>query len=349
MKMHHVRISKVESLTPLSKRISFEIPNFLEALFQFKPGQYITIELEIKGQKVKRSYSICSDPKMHHEISVGVKQIDHGLVSTFINQNLQEGQTVQISEPEGSFVIDSEISQNAYVFIAGGSGITPFMSMLYDLLPNPNAKVYLKYSTLHEEETMFYKTLRSFQNDHSNFHLDLIYTHGENLLNEENLASWISSLGLSNFHVYVCGPNGIIMGAEKACEIIGLQKENFHREYFTAKSEDAMQSAQVGADSADEALSPGESATVQIKYEGNKLNFHCKYNETILDAALNAGGDPPYSCLVAACSTCRAIVRSGKIEMRDRDALSDKEIAKGFVLTCQAMPRSKNIVLDYDE
>lgn len=99
----------------------------------------------------------------------------------------------------------------------------------------------------------------------------------------------------------------------------------------------------------DAPLAPGEVAQVEIKYEGKKISFPCKYNETVLDAALNAGGDPPYSCLVAACSTCRAMVKEGSIQMKDRDALSDKDIAKGFVLTCQSMPRSKKIILDYDE
>ncbi len=347
MAFHSLKIKNIDALTPLSKKISFEIPVSLSQNFKFKPGQYINLELEIDGQKVKRSYSICSNPSLEGTISVGVKQIEQGYASAFINQKLNSEVNVSVSEPEGGFVIDSDVNQNSYVFVAGGSGITPFISMLYAMLPHSNTKIYLKYSTLSQEETMFFNELMALKTQYPNFTLDLLYTGGENLLNENNLSEWMQSLGLSSYHVYVCGPNGIIMGTEKACEINGLPKENFHREYFTAKAEEAMQSASVGTDESTPLL-PGEKATVEIKYDGKKLTFDCKYNETILDAALNAGGDPPYSCLVAACSTCRAMVKTGNIEMKDRDALSDKDIAKGFVLTCQSMPRSKNLILDYD-
>lgn len=348
MKFHPLRIQKVESLTPLSKKISFEIPKELSEVYRFQSGQYVSIEMEIDGNKIKRSYSICSASTIRDYISVGVKQIPDGYGSKYLNQNLHEGQVLHVSVPEGSFVI-SDFSQNTnYVFVAGGSGITPILSMLHDILPKTSQNVYLKYSTLFQEETMFYEEIKSLQSTYPHFQLDLLYTHGENILNESNIAEWIQSLQLSNYEVYVCGPSGIISATEHACARIGLPKERFHREYFTAKASEDMQSASVGS-SQDAPLSKGEKAQVEIKYEGKKISFECKYDETVLDAALNAGGDPPYSCLVAACSTCRAIVKEGNIEMKDRDALSDKDIAKGYVLTCQAMPRSKKIILDYDE
>ena len=345
--MHSLKVLQVETLTPLSKKITFHIPQEIQNNYKFISGQYVSLDLMIDGQLVKRSYSICSDSQKLGSISVGVKQIENGYVSVFLNQNISPGQTLSVSEPDGNFIIDP--NQKNHVFVAGGSGITPFMSMLYTMLPDSNTTIYLKYSTLSQAETMFYQELQALNDTYSNFHLDLIYTNGENVLNETNIASWLESLHLQNYGVYVCGPNGIIKATEHACNTIGLHSENFHREYFTAKSAEDMESASVGNTGQDELLQPGEIATVEMKSEGKKITFNCKYNETVLDAALNAGGDPPYSCLVAACSTCRAMVKSGSVEMRDRDALSDKEIAKGFVLTCQAMPRSKNIVLDYDE
>jgi len=194
---------------------------------------------------------------------------------------------------------------------------------------------------------MFYAELKELESKYPQLKIDFLFTNGENILNENNLAEWIKSLPVADFNVWVCGPSGIISATEKAVQLIGLAPERFHREYFTAKSAEDMQSASVG-EATDAPLSPGEAAEVEITYEGKKLKFTCQYNETILDAALNAGGDPPYSCLVAACSTCRAMVKTGNIEMKDRDALSDKDISKGFVLTCQSMPRSKKIILDYD-
>ena len=348
MKFHSLKVSSVETLTPLSKKITFEIPTDLRSLYTFQSGQYVTLELPIHGNTIKRSYSICSPSSDNSTISVGVKQTPDGYGSKFINQEITANQSLNVSEPEGSFIISNASNEVDYVFVAGGSGITPILSMLYSLLPNRTNPIYLKYSTLFQEETMFYDELMSLKETYSQFKLDLLYTHGENLLNQDNIALWIQSLSLKNAEVFVCGPSGIISSTEHACEKIGLSKDKFHREYFTAKAAEDMQAASVGSDT-DAPLAPGEVAQVEIKYEGRKLSFECKYNETILDAALNAGGDPPYSCLVAACSTCRAMVKTGNIQMKDRDALSDKDIAKGFVLTCQSMPRSKKIILDYDE
>jgi ring-1,2-phenylacetyl-CoA epoxidase subunit PaaE len=347
MKFHTLKVANAEKLTPLSKKISFEIPTELQNEYKFHPGQYVTLELDIDGQKHKRSYSICSSTQLTDTISIGIKQVDKGLVSSFINQNTNTNDLVQVSTPEGSFLIPTMSNDLQYVFVAGGSGITPILSMLYEILPRLSSKVYLKYSTLHREETMFYSELTELKAKYPQLTIDFLFTNGENLLNETNIADWIKSLSLTNYNLWVCGPAGIISSTEKACEIVGLAKENFHREYFTAKSAEDMKEASVGTDT-DTPLQPGETAEVEIKYEGKKLNFSCKYNETILDAALNAGGDPPYSCLVAACSTCRAMCKTGNIQMKDRDALSDKDIAKGFVLTCQSMPRSKKVILDYD-
>lgn len=347
MLFHNLRISQVEKLTPLSVKISFDVPQELQTVYKFQSGQYVTLELNIDGNKIRRSYSICSPSYQTNSFSIGVKQIENGYGSLFLNQKLNVGDIVSVSTPEGGFLLNEISDNNQYIFVAGGSGVTPFLSMLYTILPYSKAPVYFKYSTLTQEETMFYHELENLKIQYPNFHLDLIYTYGENLLNEVNLAEWLKSLPINNYQVWVCGPAGIISATEKACKNIGLSDEKFHREYFTAKSAEDMHAANVG-DSNEEPLSTGETAEVEIKYEGKKLNFKCKYNETILDAALNAGGDPPYSCLVAACSTCRAMVKTGKIEMKDRDALSDKDIAKGFVLTCQSMPRSKKVILDYD-
>ncbi len=347
MHFNSLKVAKTERLTPLSKKITFEVPTNLASAYQFKSGQYVSLELSIDGNKIRRSYSICSPSFEKNFFSIGVKQIEGGYGSAHLNQLVNEGQSIEVSTPEGNFLLPELSNAAQYVFVAGGSGITPILSMIHELLTHTTAPVYLKYSTLTQDETMFYAELTALKAKYPQFTLDLLHTHGENLLNETNLAEWIKSLPIQNYNLWVCGPAGIISATEKACQLVGLAPEKFHREYFTAKSAEDMQAASVG-DATDAPLSPGEAAEVEIKYEGKKLKFTCQYNETILDAALNAGGDPPYSCLVAACSTCRAMIKTGNIEMKDRDALSDKDIAKGFVLTCQSMPRSKKIILDYD-
>jgi ring-1,2-phenylacetyl-CoA epoxidase subunit PaaE len=347
MQFHKLKVANTDQLTPLSKKITFELPRELNSFYTFKSGQYVSLELNIDGNKIRRSYSICSSKEDNLSFSIGVKEIQDGYGSKYLNKTLNNGDFIEVSTPEGGFLLGDISNDKQYVFVAGGSGITPILSMLYELLSHTTAPVFLKYSTLTQEETMFYNELKGLEAKYPQLKIDFLFTNGENILNENNLAEWIRNTSASNYDVWVCGPSGIISSTEKACQLIGLAPEKFHREYFTAKSSEDMLSASVG-DSTDAPLSPGEAAEVEIKYEGKKLKFTCQYNETILDAALNAGGDPPYSCLVAACSTCRAMVKTGNIEMKDRDALSDKDIAKGFVLTCQSMPRSKKIVMDYD-
>ncbi len=348
MQFHKLKVASTQKLTSLSKKITFELPNELNTLYTFQSGQYVSLELNIEGNKIRRSYSICSPSSVKDQFSIGIKEIADGYGSKFLNQSIKDGDVLEVSTPEGSFLLNEITNDKQYVFVAGGSGITPILSMLHELLNHTTAPVFLKYSTLSQEETMFYNELKELEGKYPQLRIDFLFTNGANILNERNIAEWIQSLSVFNYNIWVCGPAGIISATEKACQAIGLAPEKFHREYFTVKSADDMQSASVG-DSDESHLAPGESAEVEIKYEGKKLKFTCQYNETILDAALNAGGDPPYSCLVAACSTCRAMVKTGNIEMKDRDALSDKDIAKGFVLTCQSMPRSKKIILDYDE
>lgn len=348
MQFNKLKVAQIEQLTPLSKKITFELPHELREQYRFKSGQYVSLELDIDGKKIRRSYSICSPSAQQDSFAIGVKEIVDGYASKHINQSVKVEDVLEVSTPDGGFLLGEISNQNQYVFVAGGSGITPILSMIHELLKNTTASIFLKYSTLSEEETMFYNELKNLASEHSQLTIDFLFTKGENILNEHNLADWIKSLPVSNFNVWVCGPAGIISATEKACHILNIAPERFHREYFTAKSADDMQSANVGS-GAEIPLAPGETAEVEIKYEGKRLQFTCQYGETILDAALNAGGDPPYSCLVAACSTCRAMVKTGSIEMKDRDALSDKDIAKGFVLTCQSMPRSKKVILDYDE
>lgn len=347
MQFYSLKVIQVEQLTTLSKKITFEIPENLKANYHFKSGQYVSLDLNIDGQKIRRSYSICSPTAIQGSFSIGVKEIIDGYGSKYLNQNIKVGDILEVSQPEGGFLIPEISNQKQYIFVAGGSGITPILSMIYEITRLSQAPIFLKYSTLSQSETMFYNELNTLAENNPQLKIDFLFTNGENVLNEINIAEWIKSLPVNDYNVWVCGPSGIISATERACINIQLPTERFHREYFTAKKEEDMNSASVG--SATEApLEPGQSAEVEIKYEGKKLSFTCQYNETILDAALNAGGDPPYSCLVAACSTCRAMVKTGNIEMKDRDALSDKDIAKGFVLTCQSMPRSKKIILDYD-
>lgn len=352
MNFHTLQVSNIKKLTADSKEITFQIPTEFSNNYTFKPGQYVTIQVELNGKKENRSYSICSSSSLRDTISIGVKQIENGLVSTYLNQSVSEGDRMNVSTPDGQFYIDSiESSIKNYVFFAGGSGITPIMSMLQYVLEKSNATIYLFYSNKNMTQTMFHSELDALNNSNSRLNIKFINTQaGDSRIDETTALQLISTInGYNESQYYVCGPNGIINSVEHSIKKLLISEQNYHREYFTAKDASDMEATSIGGAATDVPLSKGEKAQVEIKYEGRKYQFECKYDEKILDAALDSGAEPPYSCMVAACCTCRAQVKSGQVEMLDKDALSKKDIEKNFVLTCQSVPRSKHIYLDFDE
>ena len=156
-----------------------------------------------------------------------------------------------------------------------------------------------------------------------------------------------TNLNFKHAEFFICGPTPMMKEVESGLGVLGIPKDRTHIEYFTAKADEDKKAADVGASVVSEVPFTGKTK-VKIIYDGNEVEFEVTEKETILHAALDAGYDPPYSCMVAACCTCRAKLISGKVEMDDRESLTDSEIAKGYVLTCQSHPKSNGIVLNYD-
>lgn len=349
MSFNSLRVSKIDKITLDSVVIHFEIPSGLHSNYIFNAGQYVNIQLEIDGKKEVRSYSICSSERNQNTISIGVKQIENGKVSTYLNQRLKENDSVDVSQPMGNFVLKN--SQASQVFFAGGSGITPILSMIDCILHTTNQNVVLVLSNKNEESTMFLDEIQKlYKSFESRFILKNIYTqNGDSRIDSDFVVKFVSQLSNSKQNqYYVCGPNGIINALESGLEVLGISKEHFSREYFTAKDAEDMESASV-AKGNETPLEKGQKAKVEIRFEGRNYQFECGFNEKIIDAAIDAGAEPPYSCMVAACCTCRAMVKNGSVEMLDKDSLSQKEIEKGYVLSCQALPRTQEVFLDFDE
>jgi ring-1,2-phenylacetyl-CoA epoxidase subunit PaaE len=349
MSFHALRVSKIDRLTSDSVAIQFEIPSHLASNFVFSAGQYVNIQLEIAGKKENRSYSICSSERNQQTISIGVKQIENGKVSTFLNQNIKENDTIEVSEPMGNFLLKN--SQASQVFFAGGSGITPILSMIDCILHTTSQNVVLVLSNKNEASTLFFQELQNMANQfEGRFLWKNVYTQaGDSRVDVAFVQSFVSQLSDSKQNqYYVCGPNGIINALEDGLAALGISKDQFAREYFTAKDAEDMESASV-AKGNEAPLEKGQKAKVEIRFEGRNYQFECGFNEKIIDAAIDAGAEPPYSCMVAACCTCRAMVKNGSVEMLDKDSLSQKEIDKGYVLSCQALPRTQEVFLDFDE
>lgn len=357
---HKLKVASIKRETPDAVSVSFDVPSELKDKFKYIPGQYMTLRVPVGGQLHNRSYSFCSSPYKNELITIAVKEVAGGIVSTFINRTLAPGMELEVMEPMGNFH-SPLTSTNAkhYILFGGGSGITPVFSILKSVLAaEPNSKVTLFYGNRDKQSIIFCDQLNALEIENPS-RLKVVY-----ILDKEE-AGWLGHTGFivkdkaikllqestdMNFahaEFFICGPTPMMKEVESALDSLYIPKEKTHIEYFTAKADEDKVAANVGGASVDSTPFTGKTK-VKIIYDGNEVEFEVTEKETILTAALDAGYDPPYSCMVAACCTCRAKLVSGKVEMDDRESLTDAEISRGYVLTCQAHPKSNGIVLNYD-
>jgi ring-1,2-phenylacetyl-CoA epoxidase subunit PaaE len=359
-KFNHLKVQSVVSETPDAVSVSFEVPDSLLVNYQYKPGQYTTLKLTINGEQVNRSYSFCSSPYAGEPMTIAVKKVEGGKGSNFVNDQLKPGMDIEIMEPMGNFHSElSATNEKLYLLFGGGSGITPLFSILKSvLIKEPKSKVVLFYGNRDTKSIIFRKQLDELAVRYSD-RLKIVYILDRE---EEGWAGYTgfimkdmalrllrenTNLNFQHAEFFICGPTPMMKEVESSVSILGVPKERIHIEYFTAKAEEDKVSADVGAGTVSNIPFTGKTK-VKIIYDGNEVEFEVTEKETILHAALDAGYDPPYSCMVAACCTCRAKLISGKVEMDDRESLTDSEIAKGYVLTCQSHAKSNGIVLNYD-
>jgi ring-1,2-phenylacetyl-CoA epoxidase subunit PaaE len=359
-KFNKLKVQSVVSETHDAVSVSFEVPDSMLVNYQFHPGQYTTLRLNINGEMVNRSYSFCSSPYAQEPLTIAVKRVDGGKASNYIGDSLKPGMELEIMEPMGNFhaPLDANNAKH-YVLFGGGSGITPVFSILKSvLLKEPKSRVTLFYGNRDTKSIIFKKQIDEWAQKHSD-RLKVVY-----ILDREE-AGWSgytgfvvkdmalkllrenTDLNFQHSEFFICGPTPMMKEVESALGVLGMPKEKIHIEYFTAKAEEDKKAADVGATMISDVPFTGKTK-VKIIYDGKEVEFNVSEKETILHAALDAGYDPPYSCMVAACCTCRAKLIAGKVEMDDRESLTDGEIAKGYVLTCQAHPKSNGIILNYD-
>jgi ring-1,2-phenylacetyl-CoA epoxidase subunit PaaE len=359
-KFHKLKVKEVKNETADAVSVSFDVPQELQSAFNYLPGQYTTLKLLINGHQVNRSYSFCSSAYMNEHHTIAVKRVAGGVGSNFINDNLKAGVEVEVMEPMGKFSPQlNTANAKHYVLFGGGSGITPVLSILKSaLVAEPNSKITLFYGNRNESSIIFKEKIEQLATQYAD-RLKVVYifdapentSHPYSGFVVKDMALRLlrenTNLSFQNAEFFICGPTPMMKEVESALAVLGIPKEKVHIEYFTAKAEEDRQAADVGTTSSTEEPFTG-TATVTIIYDGNTRELKVKEKETILEAALDAGYDPPYSCMVAACCTCRAKLLEGKVEMDDRESLTDAEIAKGYVLTCQSHPKSNKVVLNYD-
>ena len=340
---HSLIVSNIRQETLNSVVISFEIPPNLKKQYAFKAGQYLTLSANIKGEQIKRSYSICSSPKSQN-LQVGVKAIENGVFSNYVNDALREGDSIEVSTPEGRFVLENNDQDNYCAFVAG-SGITPLMSIITDILENNENSVFvLGYGNKTKASTMFSSDIDELKSKYSNrFFCYNIYSQ------ENNLEARFGRIdaGFINYvlkqhpqisfqKVLLCGPENMIENSKEVLEKLNYSDKKVLYELFYSKS---------GAN----VSKSGSGSAAKIIYDEETIELDVPKKMTILDAALQKNIDVPYSCQGGVCSSCIAKITVGSATMIQNNILTDSEIKEGLVLTCQAVPQTNEITVDYDD
>jgi ring-1,2-phenylacetyl-CoA epoxidase subunit PaaE len=355
---HSLRVRSVEPDTAEAVVVCFDVPEHLRETFGFTQGQYLTLRKHIDGQDLRRSYSICAGLD-DGELRVGVRRVHGGTFSNWINSSLQPGDTIQVMAPQGRFFVPLDPgSRRRYVGIAGGSGITPILSIMKTVLSRePYSQFTLIYGNRQLRSTMFKEEVDDLKNRYlsrlalhhvfSDEHTDAPLNRG--VLDREKISEFLRRLVQPSDidHAFICGPFQMNDEAHAALLTAGMPEERIHIERFGIASQ---ASEAVGAVLHQPSPEDVEQARVTIVRDGIRREFEFqKEQPSILDGASAAGIDVPFSCTSGVCGTCRAKLLEGKVRMERCFALDKREVAEGFVLCCQAHPLTEHVVLSFDE
>ncbi|GAA6163623.1 phenylacetate-CoA oxygenase/reductase subunit PaaK [Pelagimonas sp. KU-00592-HH] len=325
--------------------------------FDFTQGQYLTFRQDFDGEELRRSYSICAG-KDEGILQVGIKRVDGGTFSTWANEDLKVGDTVQAMPPMGGFftALDAANEKN-YLGFAGGSGITPVLSILKTTLAQePNSTFTLVYANKGVNTIMFREELEDLKNTFMG-RFNVIHVLESDaqeidlftgLVTEEKCAQlfntgWIDIQSVDT--AFICGPEPMMLGIAAALRTAGLDDSQIKFELFASSQPGRAKRKAVSKDAA----SGANQASASITLDGSTQTIDMPKDLTILDAALENKMDAPYACKAGVCSTCRCRVIEGEVDMVANHALEDYEVEKGYVLSCQAYPVTDNVVVDFDQ
>lgn len=351
---HTLIIKDIRQETADCVSVSFVVPEQLRKEFEFTQGQSLTLRKYFRGEEIRRSYSICSSP-LDNELRVAIKKAYNGIFSTFANTELKAGDEIEVMPPSGNFFtrLHPENARN-YMAFAAGSGITPIISIIKTTLAlEPKSTFTLVYGNRTHASIIFKEELGALKDRYLNrfslYHIlsrermeaDINYGR----INEEKC---IQLLKVINFRAkdefFICGPEEMIFSVKHFLEEIGVNNRNIHYELFNTpvKQRTALYKPTVVKENDD-------SSHITVKLDGRSFDFTLDYNSNnILDAALLRGADLPFACKGGVCTTCKARLIEGEIEMEVNYGLEPDEVASGYILTCQSHPRTKKVTVDFD-
>jgi ring-1,2-phenylacetyl-CoA epoxidase subunit PaaE len=352
---HPLRVASVDRLTEDSVAITFEVPEELRDEFRFKPGQHLSVRAASLGDDVRRNYSICA-PATGGPLRIGVKRIPEGVFSSYAADRLQAGDVLDVMTPSGTFSTPLDAANaKRYVAVAAGSGITPVLSILATVLEvEPLSTAALIYVNRRTSTIMFLEELEDLKNLFPE-RFQLVHVLGQEITDVEMLSGRLDVERLGRIldtivpvddvdEWFLCGPLAMTDSVRGVLLERDVDSANVHRELFHVGAPIARRRPVA------DAAVPVMGSKVTVILDGRSLKFTLpRDGDSVLDETLRARSDAPYACKNAVCGTCRAKVVEGKVEMDSNYALEADEIARGYVLTCQAHPVTDRLTVDFDQ
>ncbi|GLZ56316.1 1,2-phenylacetyl-CoA epoxidase subunit PaaE [Actinomycetospora sp. NBRC 106378] len=345
---HALRVAAVEHLTDDAVAITFDVPAALREHYAFRAGQYLTLSQDGPNSTERRSYSICAPEGAAPRI--GVRRVETGLFSEMLVDRLAVGDTLEVGPPDGRFTPDPQPGEH-HTLIAAGSGITPVLSIAATVLAaHPDTHVTLLYGNRRADTVMFAEELADLKDRYrARFQLDHVLSREPveaeifaGRLDREKLRTLLTHLVPTPQvdHWWLCGPLEMVTGAREQLAELGVPREKVHAELFYVDTPPPQPVRHEDA--------PAEGATARIILRGREVTATVPADSFVLDAAQKVRSDLPFACRGGVCGTCRARVVTGEVAMQRNFALETEEVEAGFVLTCQSVPVSDELTIDYD-
>jgi ring-1,2-phenylacetyl-CoA epoxidase subunit PaaE len=373
-----LEVTRVDRLCADAAAVTFGVPAGLADQFRFRPGQSLTLRRVIDGRDERRSYSICSPAGAAPRI--GIREVAGGAVSGWLVREVRPGDLIEVQPPSGSFALDAEpappgpagpvpagaapagiapAGRTQHVLIAAGSGITPILSIAASVLARPGTRATLLYGNRRAESVMFADEVADLKDAHPD-RLQLVHVLSREPQEVELFSGRLDRARLRRLlpvtcdvaavdHWWLCGPYGLVAGAQAVLAELGVPSSRVHRELFYVEDEPPPpRPAAAAAGPGTPGHGDGATSAVTVILDGRTTTTRVGRDTAVLDGAQRARPDLPFACKGGVCGTCRARVRDGEVTMRRNFALDPAEVAAGYVLTCQSVPVSDQLTIDYD-
>jgi len=351
---HKLKVVAIDYPIKEATTITFEVPTHLYDSFNYHPGQHLIIKFIVNGEEARRSYSLNSCPFNDESLQVTVKRVKEGLVSNFVGDHLKAGDELEVMIPQGRFYADiQEDAYKTYFLFAAGSGITPIISILKSVLvASPNSAVNLFYGNANQDTILFKSELEELLNQYPES-LQIVYTLSspkvwsswqqwkgkKGRINAESVEWFITNHPpiAQTTEYYICGPGAMNISVRDTLLSLGIPKELVHIEQFGGKIEELNTK-----------IKASDNAKLSVSLNGQNYQLIVPKGKTILQVLKEENTNPPYSCESGVCGSCVAKISKGKAEMKACMALEDSEIAEGMVLTCQALPTTEEVAIEFN-